>query len=158
MISLHTLAPAEGSRKTRKRIGRGQGSGRGGTSTKGHKGDKARSGYWFRPGFEGGQMPMHRRKPKFGFKNHFRKEYKIFTLDQLQWYSSKFNVQMIDSELLLANNVIKSTKTLLKVINKGTLNAKVSVKVHKVTKGAQAIIEGLGGTIELIPEKTSKSE
>ncbi len=106
-MKIHTLKPAEGSTKSTKRIGRGQGSGRGGTSTKGHKGAQSRSGYSSKSGFEGGQMPLQRRVPKFGFKNRFRVEYKGINLDTLQLLSEKLKSDKIDIQILIDNGVAR---------------------------------------------------
>lgn len=145
-MKLHTLKPASGSTKTRKRIGRGQGSGRGGTSTKGHKGQKSRSGYNYRPWFEGGQMPLQRRIPKFGFNNPFRKEYIPVNLDGLQQLAEENPGVEITHELLKANGMISSTKKLVKVLGRGELSAKVEVKLNKYSKSAKSAIEAAGGT------------
>ncbi|MCL4145498.1 UNVERIFIED_CONTAM: hypothetical protein GTU68_060867 [Idotea baltica] len=146
-MKLHTLKPASGSTKTRKRIGRGQGSGRGGTSTKGHKGQKSRSGYNYRPWFEGGQMPLQRRIPKFGFNNPFRKEYIPINLDAIQQLAEANPGVEVTHELLKANGMISSTKKLVKVLGRGELSAKVDVKLNKYSKSAKAAIEAAGGTV-----------
>jgi large subunit ribosomal protein L15 len=148
-MKLHTLKPAEGSIKTRKRIGRGQGSGRGGTSTKGHKGAKSRSGYKTKLGFEGGQMPLQRRVPKFGFTNPNRKEYVGINLDRLQEYASKHNLSEITLDDLRSNNVVKKTD-LVKILGRGELSSKLTVKVHAFTKSAKEAIEKAGGSVEAI--------
>ncbi|MDW3650203.1 MAG: 50S ribosomal protein L15 [Bacteroidia bacterium] len=145
-MKLHTLKPAAGATKTRKRIGRGQGSTRGGTSTKGHKGAQSRSGYKFRPWFEGGQMPLQRRIPKFGFKNRNRVEYKVVNLDTLQVLAEANKGKEIDHQLLLDNGIISSTKQLVKVLGRGELKAKVDVKVNKFSQSAKEAIESAGGT------------
>ncbi|MEL6676246.1 MAG: 50S ribosomal protein L15 [Bacteroidota bacterium] len=145
-MKLHTLKPAEGSTKTRKRIGRGQGSGRGGTSTKGHKGQKSRSGYSYRPWFEGGQMPLQRRIPKFGFKNINRVEYKALNLDTIQTLAEAHPDTAIDHQFLVDHGVISSAKKRVKVLGRGELKAKVEVKLNKFSKSAQAAIEKAGGT------------
>ncbi len=116
-MKLHTLKPAEGSTKNKKRIGRGQGSGRGGTSTRGHKGAKSRSGYSQKLGFEGGQMPLQRRVPKFGFTNPNRVEYKPVNLDDLQALAEKTKAKKIDLELLVSNGVV-GKKDLVTVLGK----------------------------------------
>ena len=145
-MKLHTLKPAAGSTKTRKRIGRGQGSTRGGTSTKGHKGAQSRSGYKFRPWFEGGQMPLQRRIPKFGFKNRNRVEYKVVNLDTLQVLAEANKGKEIDHQLLLDNGIISNTRQLVKVLGRGELKAKVDVKVNKFSQSAKEAIESAGGT------------
>ncbi|MEM6644467.1 MAG: 50S ribosomal protein L15 [Bacteroidota bacterium] len=145
-MKLHTLKPAAGATKTRKRIGRGQGSTRGGTSTKGHKGAQSRSGYKFRPWFEGGQMPLQRRIPKFGFKNINRVEYKVVNLDTLQTLAEANSGKDIDHQLLVDNGIISNTKKLVKVLGRGELKAKVDVKVNKFSQSAKAAIEAAGGT------------
>lgn len=145
-MKLHTLKPAEGSTKTRKRIGRGQGSGRGGTSTKGHKGQKSRSGYKYRPWFEGGQMPLQRRIPKYGFKNPFRVEYKVVNLDTIQQLADANPGVEINHEILLLNGLLSNVKQLVKVLGRGELSVAVDVKLNKYSKSAKAAIEAAGGT------------
>ena len=145
-MKLHTLKPAAGATKTRKRIGRGQGSTRGGTSTKGHKGAQSRSGYKFRPWFEGGQMPLQRRIPKFGFKNRNRVEYKVVNLDTLQVLAEANKGKEIDHQLLVDNGIISNTRQLVKVLGRGELKAKVDVKVNKFSQSAKEAIESAGGT------------
>lgn len=148
-MELHNLKPAEGSVKTRKRIGRGQGSGRGGTSTRGHKGAKSRSGYSKKIGFEGGQMPLQRRLPKFGFKNINRIEYKGINISTLQTLAEKKNVTSIDiSTLIDAGLISKNDK--VKILGKGELKSKIEVKAHAFSKSAIAAIESLKGTAEKI--------
>lgn len=143
-MKLHTLKPAKGSVKTGKRIGRGQGSGRGGTSTRGHKGAKSRSGYSRKLGFEGGQMPLQRRVPKFGFRNPFRTEYKVVNLDTLQELAEKTKAKEINVELLIENGVV-GKKDLVKVLGRGELKAKVDINVHAFSKSAVEAIEKAGG-------------
>ncbi|MEI6312912.1 MAG: 50S ribosomal protein L15 [Bacteroidota bacterium] len=145
-MELHSLKPAAGSVKKAKRIGRGQGSGRGGTSTRGHKGQGSRSGSTTKPGFEGGQMPLQRRLPKRGFKNPFRIEYTALNLQKLQELSEKLNTTTIDLELLRKNNVISKTER-VKVLAKGELKSKMDIKVNAVSATAKAAIEALGGTV-----------
>ena len=145
-MKLHTLKPAKGSTKTRKRLGRGQGSGRGGTSTKGHKGAKSRSGYKYRPWFEGGQMPLQRRVPKFGFKNRNRVEYKVVNLDTIQALTDKYPNQEITHKFLAEHGIISSPSHLVKVLGRGELTAKVEVKLNKFSSSAKAAIEKAGGT------------
>lgn len=144
-MKLENLKPAEGSIKSRKRVGRGTGSGRGGTSTRGHKGAGSRSGTSTKVGFEGGQMPLQRRVPKFGFKNINRVEYVVVNLDVLQSLAEKFNLQSIDLEVLKSHGLMsKSDK--VKILGRGELKAKLEVKAHAYTATAKAAIEALGGT------------
>lgn len=145
-MRLNTLKPAEGSTKNRKRIGRGQGSGRGGTSTRGHKGAKSRSGYSRKEGFEGGQMPLQRRVPKFGFTNPNRVEYKAINLDTLQDLAEKTGAESIDAALLVANG-LAGKNDLIKILGRGALTSKVDVTAHKFSTSAAAAIEKLGGTV-----------
>lgn len=143
-MKLHTLKPAEGSTKNRKRIGRGQGSGRGGTSTRGHNGAQSRSGYSRKAGFEGGQMPLQRRLPKFGFTNPNRVEYKSVNLDVLQALVESTKAKKVDVQLLIDNGIV-GKKDLVKVLGRGELKAKVEVEVHKFSATASAAIEAAGG-------------
>ena len=145
-MKLHNISPAKESTKTRKRIGRGQGSGKGGTSTKGHKGQQSRSGATYRPWFEGGQMPLQRRIPKFGFKNPFRVEYEVINLDTLQEYAEAFPGEAIDHDFLAKHGRISKNSTLVKVLGRGELKAKVEVKLNKYSQTAKAAIEAAGGT------------
>lgn len=145
-MKLNNLKPAEGSIKDRKRIGRGEGSGHGGTSTRGHKGAGSRSGTSTKVGFEGGQMPLQRRIPKFGFKNINRVEYVGVNLDVLQSLAEKFSLQSIDLEALKAHGLMsKSDK--VKILGRGELKAKLEVKAHAFTATAKAAIEAIGGTV-----------
>ncbi|MEN9446280.1 MAG: hypothetical protein RL728_792 [Bacteroidota bacterium] len=143
-MNLHNLTPAKGSVKKSKRIGRGQGSGHGGTSTRGHKGAKSRSGYSKKIGFEGGQMPLQRRVPKFGFKNINRVEYKAINLDVIQSLIERKNVTEITPEVLRNFGVI-SRNDLVKVLGRGELKSKINVTAHKFSGSAKAVIEGQGG-------------
>lgn len=145
-MKLNTLKPAAGSTKKGKRIGRGQGSGHGGTSTRGHKGAQSRSGYSQKAHFEGGQMPLQRRIPKFGFKNKFRIEYKGVNLDTLQKIADKTNLDVIDPQVLAQNGII-SKKDLVKILGRGELNSKISVSAHAFSSTASAAIEKAGGSI-----------
>lgn len=145
-MRLNTLKPAEGSTKNRKRIGRGQGSGRGGTSTRGHKGAKSRSGYSRKAGFEGGQMPLQRRVPKFGFTNPSRIEYKAINLDTLQTLSEKIGESSISAETLISNG-LAGKGDLIKILGRGELKAKIDVTAHKFSASAVAAIEKAGGTV-----------
>lgn len=143
-MNLHNLTPAEGSTKNKKRIARGQGSGHGGTSTRGHKGAKSRSGYSKKVGFEGGQMPLQRRVPKFGFKNINRVEYKGINLDIIQSLIERKNVTEINPEVLRENGLV-SNNELVKILGRGELKTKISVTAHKFSSTAKAAIEGAGG-------------
>ena len=143
-MNLHNLKPAEGSTKSRKRIGRGPGSGLGGTSTRGHKGAKSRSGYKKKIGFEGGQMPLQRRVPKFGFKNINRVEYKAINLDTIQKLAEAQNLQSVEVKDLIAAGFVSSAQ-LVKVLGNGTLTAKLDVQAHAFSKSAEAAIEAAGG-------------
>jgi large subunit ribosomal protein L15 len=143
-MNLHNLTPADGSVKKIKRIARGQGSGHGGTSTRGHKGAKSRSGYSKKIGFEGGQMPLQRRVPKFGFKNINRVDYKAINLDIIQSLIERKNVTEITPEVLLENGLI-SRNDLVKVLGRGELSVKISVSAHKFSGSAKSLIEALGG-------------
>lgn len=148
-MKLHTLKPAEGSVRDRKRIGRGTGSGRGGTSTRGHKGAKSRSGYKSKLGFEGGQMPLQRRVPKFGFKSFNRIECKPVNLDTLQELSQKLNSEDITLDTLMANGLI-SKKDVVKVLGRGELTSKLNVSAHYFSASAAESIEKAGGTANRI--------
>nr|WP_319510372.1 50S ribosomal protein L15 [uncultured Draconibacterium sp.] len=148
-MNLSNLQPAEGSTKTTKRIGRGQGSGRGGTSTRGHKGQKSRSGYSRKIGFEGGQMPLQRVVPKMGFKNINRVEYKAINLDVLENLATKKNLTVIDKESLV-NAGIASKNENIKILGGGTLTKKLDVKANAFSKSAKEAIEKLEGTTEIL--------
>ena len=143
-MDLSSLKPAEGSTKNRKRIGRGQGSGRGGTSTRGHKGAKSRSGYSQKFGFEGGQMPLYRRVPKYGFRNINRVEYRSINIDIIQQLASSLNLESIDVELLIEHGYISKTDK-VKILGRGELTAKVDVKAHAFSASAVKAIESNGG-------------
>src|SRR3546814_11895929 len=132
-MNLSNLKPAAGSTKSRKRIGRGQGSGRGGTSTRGHKGAQSRSGYSKKIGFEGGQMPLQRRVPKFGFKNHNRVEYVGVNLDSLQDLAERFKLERINLEILTEHGLV-SRKDRVKVLGRGELTAKLAIEDHASTE------------------------
>ena len=144
-MNLTNLTPAEGSTKNVKRIGRGQGSGRGGTSTRGHKGQKSRSGYSRKIGFEGGQMPLQRRVPKFGFKNINRVEYKGVNIDSIQEMVNKTKVNEITFEVLVENG-LASKNDLVKILGRGELSAKINVVAHKFSASAKEAIEKAGGS------------
>lgn len=148
-MKLNTLTPAEGSIKTSKRIGRGQGSGRGGTSTRGHKGAQSRSGYSKKLGFEGGQMPLQRRVPKFGFTNPNRIETKPINLDAIQSLADSSKASDIDMKLLVENG-LASKKDIVKILGRGELKAKVNVTAHYFSKTAKEAIEKAGGTVVIL--------
>jgi large subunit ribosomal protein L15 len=144
-MDLTNLKPAEGSVKNKKRIGRGQGTGRGGTSTKGHKGAQSRSGYKRKIGFEGGQMPLYRRVPKFGFKNINRKEYKPVNIGTLQTLvDNNKKISEITIDLLIEKGLV-TKRDLVKILGDGELKAKLNVTAHAFTKSAIAAIEAQGG-------------
>lgn len=145
-MKLNTLKPAEGSTKTNKRLGRGTGSGKGGTSTRGHKGAKSRSGYKRKSGFEGGQMPLQRRVPKFGFTNPGRVEYKAINLDTLQQLAEQTGEAVINVEVL-ASHGLAAKSDLIKVLGRGELKTKVDVTARKFSATAEAAIEKVGGTV-----------
>ena len=144
-MDLSNLQPAKGSTKNRKRVGRGEGSGRGGTSTRGHKGAKSRSGYSRKIGFEGGQMPLQRRVPKYGFKNINRKEYRGINLDTIQELLDKTKVEKIDLDVLRENG-LASHNTLVKILGRGELKGKVEIHAHGFSASAKAAIEKAGGS------------
>ena len=156
-MKLHTLKPAEGSIKTKKRVGRGQGSGKGGTATRGHKGAKSRSGYKSKIGFEGGQMPLQRRVPKFGFRNINRVEYKGINLDTIQTLVDKLNPKSITVETLVENG-LANKKDLIKILGRGDLKAKISISAHGFSAKAKSTIEDLGGKTEIVENTKSKAE
>jgi len=143
-MDLSNLKPAKGSVKNRKRIARGQGSGFGGTSTKGHKGQKSRSGYKSKGGFEGGQMPLFRRVPKFGFKNINRVEYRGINVDSLQILVDEKGINVINVDVLIDNG-LASKKDLVKILGRGDLSAKIEVTAHAFSKTAIEAIEKQGG-------------
>jgi len=144
-MDLSNLRPAKGSVKKSKRLGRGQGSGKGGTSTRGHKGAKSRSGYSKKVGFEGGQMPLQRRVPKYGFKNVNRKEYKGINISTLQTIADQHNLEKIDFEILVSAGYV-SKNALVKILGKGTLKKKLEVHAHAFSKSAIEAIEAKKGT------------
>jgi large subunit ribosomal protein L15 len=148
-MDLSSLKPAVGSTKTRKRIGRGSGSGLGGTSTRGHKGAKSRSGYSKKIGFEGGQMPLQRRLPKYGFKNVNRVEYKAINIDTLQKIADARGVDTIDINVLTEAGVIPG-KSLVKILGNGSLTSKLTVSAHAFSKSAKTAIEAVGGNIVIL--------
>ncbi|MEM9417127.1 MAG: 50S ribosomal protein L15 [Bacteroidota bacterium] len=143
-MQLHTLQPALGATKARKRIGRGPGSGKGGTSTRGHKGAQSRSGYKRKRGFEGGQLPLQRRLPMYGFKNPNRVAYKPINLEQLQQLADKAKLAAINVEVLRQHGLI-SKNDRYKILGQGELKAKLEVAAHAFSASAQAAIEKAGG-------------
>ena len=145
-MNLNSLTPAEGSVKTRKRIGRGTGSGLGGTSTKGHKGQKSRSGYSRKVGFEGGQMPIQRRLPKFGFKNVNRVEFKAINLETIEALAQSAKLSKIGLNELREAGFISRT-ALVTVLGKGALTVKVEVEANAFSKSAEEAIVAAGGTV-----------
>lgn len=148
-MDLSNLKPADGSVKQRKRIGRGQGSGRGGTSTKGHKGAQSRTGYSRKIGFEGGQMPLQRRIPKGGFKNINRVEYAAINLDVLQDLADSLKVTVIDHSTLVKKHLVGKRER-VKVLGRGELKSSVEVHAHKFSETAKKAIESAGGSANLI--------
>ena len=144
-MKLNNLKPAAGATHSRRRLGRGPGSGLGGTSTRGHKGAKARSGYKKKIGFEGGQMPLQRRLPKFGFKNINRVEYQAVNLSSIQALAEKNNLTKIGVEELVAAGLVNA-KGLVKILGNGKLTAKVDVVANAFSKTAEAAIQAVGGT------------
>ena len=145
-MELHNLQPAPGSNKKNKRVGRGPGSGYGGTSTRGHKGAKSRSGYSRKIGFEGGQMPLQRRVPKFGFKNISRKEYKAINLDALEALATAKNLEKIGVEEL-RNAGLVSKNALVKILGNGALTVKIEVEADAFSKKAEEAITAAGGSV-----------
>lgn len=152
---LSNLKPAKGSRKKVKRIGRGQGSGHGGTATRGHKGAKSRSGHKFKLWFEGGQMPLTRRVPKFGFKPRNRTEMQIVNVETLDKLSEKKSINngIVDPEILFKMGVISKKQLPVKILGDGSLKAKLDVKAHAFSKSAVAKIEAVGGKVTVIAKK-----
>jgi large subunit ribosomal protein L15 len=148
-MDLSSLKPAKGSIKKEKRIGRGQGSGRGGTSTKGHKGGQSRAGYKTKMGFEGGQMPLQRRVPKFGFTNINRKEYKGINISTLQSLAESRSLTVINMDTLLEAGLV-AKKDLVKILGNGKLTTKLDIQAHAFSKSAKAAIEALQGTATII--------
>ena len=148
-MNLSNIKPASGSIKKRKRVGRGEGSGHGGTSTRGHKGAKSRSGYSSKIGFEGGQMPLQRRVPKFGFVSPNRVEYKGINLDTLQELSEKIGKTTIVPQDLIDNG-LAGKHDLIKILGRGSLTSKIEVTAHQYSKSASAAIEAAGGSMVTI--------
>ncbi len=147
VMRIHKLSPAEGSRRKRKRVGRGPGSGHGKTSCRGHKGQNSRSGGGVRPGFEGGQMPLQRRLPKRGFNNIFRKHYSIINIKDLSGFEPNSSV---DSESLRKAGLVKKERDGIKLLGNGEISHPLNIQVHKVSKGAKEKIEASGGKVEVI--------
>ena len=155
-MNLSNLTPAAGSvHRHKKRLGRGQGSGKGGTSTKGHKGGQSRSGYKRKVGFEGGQMPLQRRVPKFGFSNINRKEYTAINLDVLQKLTVENKLTSVDTMVLHEHGLV-SKKELVKILGRGELKAKLDVTAHAFSESAKAAIEAQGGKTIIIENKTKE--
>jgi large subunit ribosomal protein L15 len=157
-MKLHTLKPAPGSIKREgKRVGRGEGSGKGGTAARGHKGAGSRSGTSTKRGFEGGQMPLYRRVPKFGFKNHNRVEYSGINLDKIQSLIETKGLKSIDFDTFVSNGLV-SKKDLVKVLGRGEIKAAVEVKAHAFSETAIKAIEAAGGTVVTISRAKAKAE
>jgi len=148
-MELHNLKPAKGSTKNRKRIARGQGSGRGGTSTRGHKGAKSRSGWSKKRNFEGGQMPLQMRLPKRGFKNINRVQYVPLNLSRLEDIANKFNLTTIDIDALIANGIVRKADK-VKILGGGEMSKSLTVSAHACSASAKETIEKLGGSLNLV--------
>ena len=148
-MKLHTLRPAKGATKKEKRIGRGEASGHGGTSTKGNKGGQSRAGYKSKRGHEGGQMPIQRRLPKVGFNNINRVEYKVFNLGQVEQLVEKYGLTDFSMENLYINGLVSRTDK-VKILGNGAITSKVNFKVNAISEKAKAIVEAAGGSVEII--------
>src|SRR5690242_10766237 len=148
-MQLHNLKPAEGSVHKEKRLGRGEASGKGGTSTKGNKGGQSRTGYKSKMAHEGGQMPIQRRLPKRGFKNNNKTEYRVFNLGQIDSLNERYNLSEFTLESLYGNGLIGKTDK-VKILGSGELKSKLSFKVNAVSEKAKSAIESAGGTIEIL--------
>ncbi len=148
-MELHNLKPAKGSIKKRKRIARGQGSGKGGTATRGHKGQKSRSGYSRKRNFEGGQMPLQMRLPKRGFKNPNRVEFVAINLDRLQAIADKYNLKTITINELVSNGIVRKTDR-VKILGRGELTTALTVSAHAISAAAEKAIEEKGGQVSII--------
>ncbi|MEO7523611.1 MAG: 50S ribosomal protein L15 [Ferruginibacter sp.] len=148
-MNLHTLKPAKGATHKEKRIGRGEASGKGGTSTKGNKGGQSRAGYKSKKAHEGGQMPIQRRIPKRGFKNNNRIEFKVINLGQFDHYAEKYGIAEFNLQNLYINGLISQTDS-VKILGNGELKGKFTFKVNAVSDKAKAAIEAAGGTIEIV--------
>ena len=155
-MELHNLKPAEGSIKKRKRIGRGEGSKKGGTSTRGHKGAKSRSGYSKKSGFEGGQQPLQRRVPKFGFTNPTRKEYLGINLDRLQEVITNKKIKGAITKEVLVENGMAYKNDLIKILGRGELTSKIDITVDAYSSTAKAAIEKAGGTANVISKTVTE--
>lgn len=147
MMRIHDLSSGDNQRKSRKRVGRGTGSGHGKTSCRGHKGQNSRSGGGVRPGFEGGQMPLQRRLPKRGFANIFKKEYTLININNLNRFEPE---TLLDIEALKNAGLVKSLKEEVKLLGDGEISHPIVIKVHKVSKSARAKIEAAGGKVEIL--------
>jgi large subunit ribosomal protein L15 len=148
-MKLHNLKPAEGSTHSEKRLGRGEASGKGGTSTKGNKGQQQRAGYASKMAHEGGQMPIQRRVPKRGFKNPHRVSYKVFNLGQIDLLIEKYELKEFSLENLYINGLISQTD-LVKVLSAGEITSKIAFKVNAISEKAKAAVEAAGGTVEIV--------
>lgn len=148
-MKIHTLRPAKGATQKQKRLGRGEASGKGGTSTKGNKGGQSRAGYKIKMAHEGGQMPLQRRIPKRGFKNISRIEYKVFNLGQIEQLSEKYGIQEFSLENLYMNGLISQTDR-VKILGNGELKTKLSFKVNAISAKAKLAVEAAGGAVEII--------
>jgi large subunit ribosomal protein L15 len=148
-MKLHTLKPAEGSTHKEKRIGRGEASGKGGTSTKGNKGGQSRAGYKSKKGFEGGQMPIQRRIPKRGFTNINRVEFKVINVGKIDHYAEKYGITEFSLSNLYINGLIGQTD-LVKVLGNGEIKGKYTFKINAISEKAKAAIEAAGGTVEIV--------
>ena len=146
-MKLNELRPAEGSTKTRKRVGRGDGSGHGGTSCRGHKGQNSRSGGGVRPGFEGGQMPLTRRLPKRGFYNRFRKDIVIVNIGQLNKFPKD---SIVDADALVTSGIVKGSGDGIKLLGSGSIDYPLALKVNSISRSAREKIEASGGSVEVI--------
>jgi large subunit ribosomal protein L15 len=152
VMNLHTIRPAKGATHKEKRLGRGEASGKGGTSTKGNKGGQSRAGYQRKMAHEGGQMPIQRRLPKRGFKNPHRVSYVVFNLSQIEQLAEKYDIKEVSAANLYANGLIARTD-LIKILGNGELKSKLSFKVNAVSEKAKKAIEGAGGSLEILEVK-----
>lgn len=148
-MKLHSLRPAKGATHSEKRIGRGDGSGHGGTSTKGTKGGQSRAGYKRKMAHEGGQMPIQRRVPKRGFNNIHRVEYKVFNIGQVEELATKYGITDVSAETLFENGLISRTDK-VKILGNGEIKSKFTFKVNAVSEKAKSAIEAAGGTVEIV--------
>jgi large subunit ribosomal protein L15 len=148
-MKLHSLKPAKGSTHKEKRLGRGEASGKGGTSTKGNKGGQSRAGYKSKMAHEGGQMPIQRRIPKRGFNNIHRIEYKVFNIGQMDHFAEKYGISDFNMENLYVNNLI-SQKDKVKILGNGEIKGKYHFKVNAISEKAKSAIEAAGGTVEIV--------